>query len=557
VAKYSYLPDSDLISGWSNGILQTVRSFEHNRDLISAVENQSGSSLISRFDYANDAIARRTQRIDTGRAGPPDPPVTNRFGYNPRSELTNAVMGTNAYGYAYDAIGNRLAVTNNAEALTYAANALNQYTNITDGDVVGPQYDLDGNLTNFNGWAFTWDGENRLVLALNAATVVSNSYDYLSRRVAKTVNGSARQFIYDGWAMVQESAGAQTNSYVYGLDLSGSIQGAGMIGGLLSASLNGTHAFYFYDANGNVSDLTATNGASLAHYEWDPYGNATASTGSLVAANPFRFSTKYADDETVMYYYGYRYYSPELGRWLSRDPIGERGGTLTPNRDEFSVGDLIALLWSLRASSAGISIYGFVENDPMNRYDPSGLFSHQHDCNASQIAAIRAAESTSKAGASSAETILVNQFDEVSVIANYPRIYTHPIGIIAHYRVWFRGTKSTLSKVNAGYTANSYGVECECSCDEGTRAYCRPGNPFDDDIHFCPLFFSKTATSQAEIFLHEMSHIFANTSNLALGGGRPWARNAEDAYWIEGLATNPFSQLDMFMRVFTTRWSRP
>ncbi|MBM4165252.1 MAG: hypothetical protein FJ222_12555 [Lentisphaerae bacterium] len=57
VAHYSYLPNSDLISGWSNGILQTVRSFESNRSLITAVENRAGSDLISRFDYAKRALS--------------------------------------------------------------------------------------------------------------------------------------------------------------------------------------------------------------------------------------------------------------------------------------------------------------------------------------------------------------------------------------------------------------------------------------------------------------------------------------------------------------------
>ena len=51
-------------------------------------------------------------------------------------------------------------------------------------------------------------------------------------------------------------------------------------------------------------------------------------TGSESSRNPFRFSTKYTDDETDLVYYGYRYYSPALGRWMSRDPIGEVDGAL-------------------------------------------------------------------------------------------------------------------------------------------------------------------------------------------------------------------------------------
>jgi RHS repeat-associated protein len=166
------------------------------------------------------------------------------------------------------------------------------------------------------------------------------------RRVAKSVGGVTRTFLYDGWAMIQETSGTQTNSYVYGLDLSGSMQGAGTIGGILSASLNDAQAFYFYDANGNVSDLADVSGNSLAHYEWDPYGNATVSTGILASTNPFRFSTKYTDDETGLVYYGYRYYSPGLGRWVSRDPIMEKGGN---------------------------NIYAFAANDSIGNTDYLGL----------------------------------------------------------------------------------------------------------------------------------------------------------------------------------------
>jgi len=78
-------------------------------------------------------------------------------------------------------------------------------------------------------------------------------------------------------------------------------------------------------ANGNVTELVNTNGASVAHYEYDPYGNLVIAEGSAAQDNPFLFSTKYLDQETGWYYYGYRYYSPELGRWTRRDPIWEEG----------------------------------------------------------------------------------------------------------------------------------------------------------------------------------------------------------------------------------------
>jgi RHS repeat-associated protein len=346
VVNYSYLTGTDLLSGWSSPTGHAViRSFEPNRDLLTAVSNRYNGATVSAFDYINDALSRRVQRTDSGSAT-----ATNAFGYNSRSELSSARVGTNSYGYAYDAIGNRLAVSNNAEALTYAANALNQYTNITDGDVVVPQYDLDGNLTNYNGWTFAWDGENRLVLALNAATVVSNSYDYMSRRVQKVVDSTTHTFQYDGWAMIQETTGTQTNSYAYGLDLSGSLQGAGTIGGLLAVVCNGQPYHPEFDANGNVTDYVDTNGTVVAHYEFDAFGNTVAQSGTLTESFAFRFSTKYLDDEPGLYYYGYRYYSPELGRWLSRDPADEQ---------------------------AGPSLLCYQSNDAVNFVDPLGLWQYQ------------------------------------------------------------------------------------------------------------------------------------------------------------------------------------
>ncbi len=168
VVNYSYLPGTDLLSGWSSPSgFAVTRAFEAHRDLLIAVSNRYNGGTVSAFDYINDALARRTQRIDSGSAT-----ATNAFGYNPRSELTSAVMGTNAYGDAYDPIGNRTAATNNAEVLTYLASALNQYTNITAGSVVVPRYDLDGNLTNYNGWSFAWDAENRLISAEQVGTAV-------------------------------------------------------------------------------------------------------------------------------------------------------------------------------------------------------------------------------------------------------------------------------------------------------------------------------------------------------------------------------------------------
>ena len=99
--------------------------------------------------------------------------------------------------------------------------------------------------------------------------------------------------------------------------------GAGGVGGLLAVSIGGDYYFPGYDNNGNVVGYWDESGTRVAEYAYDAFGNTITATGSMASVFPHRFSTKYYDAETDLYYYGYRYYSPSLGRWISRDPIEE------------------------------------------------------------------------------------------------------------------------------------------------------------------------------------------------------------------------------------------
>ena len=61
-------------------------------------------------------------------------------------------------------------------------------------------------------------------------------------------------------------------------------------------------------------------------HDYDPFGNIVSQSGAMARSNPFRFSTQYFEAQWNLYCYGYRYYIPGVGRWLSRDPIEELGG---------------------------------------------------------------------------------------------------------------------------------------------------------------------------------------------------------------------------------------
>ncbi|HNQ23314.1 MAG TPA: RHS repeat-associated core domain-containing protein [Phycisphaerae bacterium] len=231
-----------------------------------------------------------------------------------------------------------------------------------DGDVDLADFALLANSFGMTGGAtYTWDAENRLVAVTPAYRAVGGDrkvefgYDYLGRRVVKRVyawNGSAwvapagecavRKFAYDGWRVIMELDGlngdAVLRKYTWGLDLSGSLEGAGGIGGLHGtldtagtvATADDRTFIYFYDANGNVGQLVETTadqkfGTIAASYIYTPYGARLNEPGENEYDQPFRFSTKWFDAETGLGYWGERYYRPELGRWISEDPIGQRG----------------------------------------------------------------------------------------------------------------------------------------------------------------------------------------------------------------------------------------
>jgi RHS repeat-associated protein len=114
--------------------------------------------------------------------------------------------------------------------------------------------------------------------------------------------------------------------YHWGKDLSGTIGGAGGVGGLLYVKINGVIYVPWYDAYGNILGYWDAQGHVVAEYTYDAFGKLIASSGPMADVFSFRYSTKYFDPETGFYYYGYRFYSPELKRWITRDPIGEEGG---------------------------------------------------------------------------------------------------------------------------------------------------------------------------------------------------------------------------------------
>src|SRR5579884_1620860 len=161
-----------------------------------------------------------------------------------------------------------------------------------------------------------------------------------------------------------------TVTYTRGVDLSGTLQGAGGIGGLLARTDMGrltvndplASAYYHADGNGNITalitDLMDTNQVLVAKYLYDSYGNLLAESGPLAGANKYRFSSQEWDSPAGLYYYLYRFYDPNLQRWPNRDPLGDIGFRILMRRHGF----------------ADQNLYSFNGNDPLDHIDAFGLY---------------------------------------------------------------------------------------------------------------------------------------------------------------------------------------
>jgi RHS repeat-associated protein len=226
------------------------------------------------------------------------------------------------------------------------------------------QYDAKGNLTNDARRSFVYDDEDQLtqVVVTNGANNSTRSdfvYDGLFRRRIRRewswVNGNWAQsaevrYVYDGRVVIQERDANDLPAVTYtrGLDLSGSREGAGGIGGLLARTDHGSgqSAFYHADGNGNITALVNGQQLLVARYTYDPFGNTLAMAGPLADANLIRFGSQEHHQPSGLLLYLYRAYDPNLQRFVSREPLGEIMG---PN------------------------LYRFVLNSPVNGIDLFGL----------------------------------------------------------------------------------------------------------------------------------------------------------------------------------------
>ncbi|HQI31975.1 MAG TPA: RHS repeat-associated core domain-containing protein [Verrucomicrobiota bacterium] len=364
-----------------DGVGQTRYSYANNR-----LASEDGP-------WAEDTVSYSYQYAGP-RSGltllqPNASPWTQSYGYDAAERLTSVASPGGAFGYAYDstrvALPGTLTLPNGATIATsydfmarltnttlrssqsavlnhhgYGYNAASQRTSVTNlaGNTVAYRYDRSGQLTQASGkeangttrlneqFGYGYDDENQLITVIvtngvNNSTLSRFAYDGFGRRRVRTecvwqnggwATNALVRYVYDGMVVLQERDGNNlpTATYTRGRDLSGGLQGAGGIGGLLALTLHSSlptpHFFYHADGNGNVTCLINEKHAVVARYVYEPFGNVVSMSGPLAEVNLYRFSSKEAHPVTGLVYYGFRFYDPNLQRWVNRDPIEEDSG---------------------------------------------------------------------------------------------------------------------------------------------------------------------------------------------------------------------------------------
>ena len=358
--KKLYLPNTSYITNTYDSVARLTGTYL----------DDSSNTVLDKSEYLYNTANQRIRLTRTDASY-----YTNNYDNIGQLITADSTVASEDRGYGYDAAWNLNKRTNNATVYTFTVDVKNQLISSPSGSCT---YDSNGNLTANGITGYAYDAENQLT---NAAWVASDALsgqrsdfaydgrgrlrvrlDYFWQNTGGTNGiwspGGEVRYVCDGMRVIQErsSANTPTVSYVRGSDLSGTLEGAGGIGGLLARSHNyvsgtgawNSHGYYHADGGGNITYLANPSQGLAASYKYDPFGNTIALSGTNASANVYRFSSKEYMASAANYYYGYRFYDPNLQRWLNRDPIGELGG---------------------------INLYEFAQNNPDAWIDPTGTIS--------------------------------------------------------------------------------------------------------------------------------------------------------------------------------------
>jgi len=325
--SYVYDATSKLTSRTLPNSVATTYTYD-GLDRLTRLKDAKRRKVIADNQYSYNNAGDITQNID--QSG------THTYGYDLLDRLASATYtGTAAESYAYDGVGNR---TTSHKSATYSHQPFNRLVSTSTATYI---YNNNGNMISKSDASgttqFAWDFENRLTQVVTPASgSVSYKYDALGRRIQRTPSsGISTNFIYDGQDVVKDiNSDGSTVEYLNGPGIDNKIRQKG-------SSSSSTY-YFSQDHLGSTTALTGTTGKLVERITYDAYGNSAGSTRTR-----YGYTGRERDPDTGLLYYRARFYDPQLGRFISEDPIGLAGG---------------------------INTFAYVGNNPQNATDPQGLY---------------------------------------------------------------------------------------------------------------------------------------------------------------------------------------
>ena len=293
-----------------------------------SILHQDGVNTLDGASYTYDEAGNRTSKTNYLNG------AASNYGYDALYELTQVTQaGSTNESYSYDPAGNRL---QSLGVPNYNYNVSNELTLNSNGSYT---YDANGNtLSDAQGRSFTWDFENRLAQAVIPGSdggTTSFRYDPFGKRIQKAGPLGTTNYLYDVLSVVEE---VDNSSNVLADYSHGAIEDE-----TLAMHRTGTTWYDLADGLGSITSLSSVAGNIADTYTYDSFGNLIASSGTAI--NPIQYIGREFDKETNLYFNRARYYDPNIGRFMSEDPVGFAGG---------------------------MNFYGYSFNSPVNLRDPSG-----------------------------------------------------------------------------------------------------------------------------------------------------------------------------------------
>ena len=328
VTTYAYDLDGNLISTQNaNGTTETRTYDKLNR--VTSIVDTGPSGTIASFAYTYDLAGHQISETDL--SGRTDVYIYDNLYRLTEENISDPALGTRTVTYTYDLVGNQLTKSDsgrsvNQQLMTFVYDKNDRLTSVTGSSGYGQTftYDANGNTLTVTGSGvaisatYTWDPRGRLIEYVSGGSTTTYSYSDSDDRTSETTNGQTTVFLNDpnsAFDQVLEeyaTGGVLAATYIRGLDL-------------LFQDRSKVQTYYITDSLGSTRGLTNSLGALTDAYLYDAFGNVLVHTGSTV--NEFMFAGQQFDAALQQYYLRARYYSPQDGRFISRDSRRARPAT--------------------------------------------------------------------------------------------------------------------------------------------------------------------------------------------------------------------------------------